>query len=383
MDFNFEFDEDNMGMKITPGSCLLEKDGQNLVGISIGGGAPNCPCVYIVQVFDNTPAAKDGSLAAGDEVLSINGHSVKGCTKVEVARLIQNTKQSVSISYNKLHVNEKKGVTLDILMKKMKHRMVEGMSAETADAFGLSRAILCNDGLIKRLNSLEDTTQMYNGLVLHLKRLLKYSYALGIIHRKFGDIFCEIAVRETQDESHRAFREFGEAHQLMEKYAKELSMTLKPVINDLNTYMNKAIPDTRLTVKKYADVKFEYLSYCLKVKELDDEEYAFAQINEPLYRVETGNYEYRLILRCRHLSRKKFAQMRQNVLEKLELLDSKHVQDIVGQLQRMVSGFSSYYQDCYKALKEMILFPIEIELPNECLTNDHRKLLQLPIVDDE
>ena len=27
----------------------------------------------------------------------------------------------------------------------------------------------------------------------------------------------------------------------------------------------QAIPDTKLTIKKYADVKFEYLSYCLKV----------------------------------------------------------------------------------------------------------------------
>ena len=55
----------------------------------------------------------------------------------------------------------------------------------------------------------------------------------------------------------------------------------------------KAIPDTKLTIKKYADVKFEYLSYCLKVKEMDDEEYSYQALQEPLYRVETGNYEYR------------------------------------------------------------------------------------------
>ena len=48
-----------------------------------------------------------------------------------------------------------------------------------------------------------------------------------------------------------------------------------------------------MTIKKYADVKFEYLSYCLKVKELDDEEYSYQALQEPLYRVETGNYEYR------------------------------------------------------------------------------------------
>ena len=31
-----------------------------------------------------------------------------------------------------------------------------------------------------------------------------------------------------------------------------------------------------MTIKKYADIKFEYLSYCLQIKEMDDEEYAAA-----------------------------------------------------------------------------------------------------------
>lgn len=52
-------------MNITTGSCTLIKDDSNLVGISIGGGAPICPCVYIVQVFDRSPASREGSLAAG------------------------------------------------------------------------------------------------------------------------------------------------------------------------------------------------------------------------------------------------------------------------------------------------------------------------------
>ena len=31
------------------------------------------------------------------------------------------------------------------------------------------------------------------------------------------------------------------------------------MIADLNTFLNKAVPDTRLTIKKYLDAKFEYL----------------------------------------------------------------------------------------------------------------------------
>lgn len=84
-------------MSVTSGSVTLQKDDQNLVGISIGGGAPFCPCLYVVQVFDNTPAARDGTLASGDELTGINGTSVKGRTKVEVARMIQGIKVLFSI----------------------------------------------------------------------------------------------------------------------------------------------------------------------------------------------------------------------------------------------------------------------------------------------
>lgn len=33
-----------------PGTVTLKKDANNLIGISIGGGAQYCPCLYIVQV---------------------------------------------------------------------------------------------------------------------------------------------------------------------------------------------------------------------------------------------------------------------------------------------------------------------------------------------
>lgn len=31
------------------------------------------------------------------------------------------------------------------------------------------------------------------------------------------------------------------------------------MLGDLNTFLNKAVPDTKLTIRKYADAKFEYL----------------------------------------------------------------------------------------------------------------------------
>lgn len=106
-------------MTITSGNVVIQKDTSNLIGISIGGGAPLCPCLYIVQIFDNTPVALDGTLQAGDELVAVNGASVKGKTKVEVAKMIQSCDSQVSINYNKLHADPKQGRTLDIALKKV------------------------------------------------------------------------------------------------------------------------------------------------------------------------------------------------------------------------------------------------------------------------
>ncbi|XP_076121752.1 PRKCA-binding protein [Alosa pseudoharengus] len=361
-DMDYELEEDKLGIPTVPGTVTLQKDAQNLIGISIGGGAQYCPCLYIVQVFDNTPAALDGTLAAGDEITGVNSKTVKGKTKVEVAKMIQAVQGEVTIHYNKLQADPKQGKSLDIVLKKVKHRLVENLSSGTADALGLSRAILCNDGLVKRLEELEKTAELYKGLMEHTKRLLRAFFELSQTHRAFGDVFSVIGVREPQAAASEAFVKFAEAHRNIEKYGIQLLKTIKPMLHDLNTYLHKAIPDTKLTIRKYLDVKFEYLSYCLKVKEMDDEEYSCIALGEPMYRVSTGNYEYRLVLRCRQEARARFAKMRKDVLEKIELLDQKHVQDIVFQLQRFVSGMSRYYDECYAVLKEADVFPIEVDL---------------------
>lgn len=197
------------------------------------------------------------------------------------------------INYNKLHADPKQGKTLDIVLKKVKHRFVENMSTATADALGLSRAILCNDTLVKKLEELQSTEFMYKGLVEQGRRVLHAYSEVFQSYKSFGDVFATIGVKEPQPRASEAFRRFGEQHRQMEKEGQKMLQTVKPVLSDMGTYLYKAIPDTRLTIKKYADAKFEYLSYCLKVKEMDDEEHSYAALQEPLYRVDTGNYEYR------------------------------------------------------------------------------------------
>ena len=84
----------------------------------------------------------------------------------------------MTINYNKLHADPKQGKSLDIIMKKMKHRLVENMSTGTADALGLSRAILCNDTLVAKLNEMRETENTYKRLVEHAKRYFSSFFLL-------------------------------------------------------------------------------------------------------------------------------------------------------------------------------------------------------------
>lgn len=65
----------------------------------------------------------------------------------------------------------------------MKHRLVEGMGSTTADALGLSRAILCNDALVQRLMMLKRTENFYRGLVMHAKATLHAFFDLTQIYK--------------------------------------------------------------------------------------------------------------------------------------------------------------------------------------------------------
>ncbi|KJH52227.1 PDZ/DHR/GLGF domain protein [Dictyocaulus viviparus] len=164
-------EEDKMGMRIQSETIEIVKDEKGLVGISIGGGYPFCPCVYVVQIFEKSPAELDGRIRAGDEVVAVNGISTKGERKSAVAQLIQCSTNPVKITINKLETNSSKGKTLDIMMKKIKHKIVEFMDTDSIDALGLSRAILCNDPLLKKMKILEDNTLLYRNMIAYFEDL--------------------------------------------------------------------------------------------------------------------------------------------------------------------------------------------------------------------
>ena len=85
------------------------------------------------------------------------------------------------------------------------------------------------DGLIKKLDELERTSELYRGLIEHTRAVLKAIFELAHTHRGFGDAFANIGAREPQFKAWEAFTKFGEAHRQIDRHAITLLRTVKPV----------------------------------------------------------------------------------------------------------------------------------------------------------
>ena len=102
----------------------------------------------------------------------------------------------------------------------------------------LSRAILCNDSLVKKLEELERTEEMYSGLVDHSRRVLMGYFDLVRVSKELGDEFCKIGVREPQKAANEAFCEFGEYHRQMEKFGISMLKKTKPIFHIAENYVH-------------------------------------------------------------------------------------------------------------------------------------------------
>uniref|UniRef100_A0A915DKZ7 AH domain-containing protein n=1 Tax=Ditylenchus dipsaci TaxID=166011 RepID=A0A915DKZ7_9BILA len=90
------------------------------------------------------------------------------------------------------------------------------------------------------------------------------------------------------------------------------------------------------------------------MKELEDEEAAVNEVRDFLPRLESGNYEYRVMLRCREKSRDNFIQMRKHVMIKIELLDEKHVRELALQLRSLMETMKNSHTKCRDLLRKAL-----------------------------
>jgi PRKCA-binding protein len=158
------------------------------------------------------------------------------------------------------------GPTLDIFLKKFKHRIVDAIDDATADALGLSRAILCNDVLSKLQQRLANNQQFYKELIKKTEEMLSSYQSMAETQTVIGCIFAEIGTKEVEEEAKKEFGELGIAHKHLGKEHSGMVTRLEESIRALKSHAEAAIPDVRQTLAKYLDAKYEYLSYCLRIK---------------------------------------------------------------------------------------------------------------------
>jgi len=142
-------------------------------------------------------------------------------------------------------------------------------------------------------------------------------------------------IQEPLPEDRNLLNTLAECHRACSREQSTLVSQLSHFTSDLRNFSEKAIPDTQLSMRRYADAKHAYLAFCLKVKEMEDEEIEVLGDGGDLSRVANGNMEYRVMLRCRERSRQKFIDERGHVMVKLEMLEEKHGRGLVGMVERL------------------------------------------------
>lgn len=71
------------------------------LGFSIvgGHGSPHGDLpIYVKSVFSKGAAADEGSLKRGDQIISVNGQSLEGCTHDEAVSILKNTRGAVTMT---------------------------------------------------------------------------------------------------------------------------------------------------------------------------------------------------------------------------------------------------------------------------------------------
>jgi len=124
----------------------------------------------------------------------------------------------VTINYKKLHVDNNSGRSVDMVLKRLKHRIVENIDSSTAEFLVRSRVILVNDSLIKRLEFLNQTSHLFEDLANLITKFNEASKETALIHKKMAEVFDTIAVKEPQANASEAFMIFAKGQRCMQKY---------------------------------------------------------------------------------------------------------------------------------------------------------------------
>ncbi|XP_065184918.1 PRKCA-binding protein-like [Sycon ciliatum] len=342
------------------------------IGLTVCGGSPYYRSIFIADVHLKSEAAKCGKIWAGDEIMSVNGNSVKGSGKEYVNRLFKESEGEIVLEMNSWTLaDETKG--LDITLKALKHRMVETMSQHTVDTLGICHAMLVNDKLTVQLDRLKRMAQFCKAFAHQLCLFLAEFRKLATIHRDMADVFYQLAPQERQTEVSSSFMLVASKLRKIADNVDECIQKCLQTLESVHTLLSKALPDTQLTVNKYADKKFEYLAYCLKAYEMEtSEEENFAEYEpwNPIYSI--WETDYRDTVHLRHKRRSQFNKMRTVVFDKIKMLEWKLDGDLPMHMETVGAALHAFYEAGAKLNQDSLaVFPISCTIEWNAVTTEY------------
>ncbi|EDQ88174.1 uncharacterized protein MONBRDRAFT_26798 [Monosiga brevicollis MX1] len=264
----------------------------------LGGGAPFCPCIYITAVQQDPDADRgDMMLEAGDEVIMVNDQILIGKSLAEVHDILHTQPEATRLTVRKLPDETPSGVEFFL------RRTTEAFNAKM-EQFGATR-------------------KTYEALEGHVSLYLRRLEALAHVQQEYGQLLENASTTETNRALHSRMTGVAKSHKSYYFSVAEILPKAKFVREQLHTYLTIAIPDAKQTQDRYMQARNQYLALCIRVAEMAAEQARDREQDQVDNDVKTGNYYFRFTLREAGRLAARHAQLRQDLTEKLQMLEAK------------------------------------------------------------
>eukprot|EP00049_Salpingoeca_infusionum_P003075 m.63218 g.63218 ORF g.63218 m.63218 type:complete len:466 (-) comp11942_c0_seq2:178-1575(-) len=375
---------------------VRDAEGALSYGLSFGGGSPQCPCIFVTQIRDdalehvangriihgvanpNAPSSAleavakpttgtephidtlDGRVLArpvptalplevGDEIVLINGQVVVGQTLPEFMEALHAQtpakitfrKLPSSVSSTKLRTKLK----LSLFFKRWKQKIVDQLAPGLKASLNIHYAEFAQtddervftdklQSFVKLRDDYQALVTKFTAYILKLQRLI---IAQDEVHEALT-----VAASHEDDESLKnkmlLVTSSLEAHKLG---VTEQEPKILYTCEQFKTFLDKVIPDARQSLEKFQLIQSQYMAACLEAHDM------VTKINEA--DASTGFYGLRYVLRHCIVLRAKHAKARADVNSKLDILDKKHVMDMVKHIQSFTESLIKIYTQTQSA----------------------------------
>ena len=323
----YYFDEDRCGLELTEHEIILEKPTENAVlGLTLSGGIPVCPFVYISQLTKDSIAVKSG-LQLGDEIRSINSVEIRYRLRRKDVKEIIESENKLVLGVRRIIVDHdvvaRKSASLEMKYQKMKHKFIEKhLEESTADAIGFTRAILANDLAQDHIIWVKSKQEFLNEFRTKLDELITFYQNQAETYLTLSET-CSIFTKKSETDSKTSTTNSKNLnHGLLDAQSKH-AQTSKGLIfcrNKLIEFEQSKLSSAVQMLDIYEHDKYEFLSFFLKIKEMEEEENDAIYNNIPNWRLETGNYDYRMLLKAKVLLKEKFKKSRTSFIAQVDQL---------------------------------------------------------------